>query len=130
MKQQKKIKIIRWTARIWSLLVLIFAIAMLVTQLLADDSEGSSTLYWVLFGLWFFAVLGLIASWRWEIAGAVLAITALTSREMAVFYLSGEMLANFWMIWLPILPPAILYLLASQEDRKIKEAQRPRDVYD
>ena len=128
MKQEKKIKIIRWSARIWSILVLIFAIALLLSQLLAENSEGPTTLYWVLFGLWFFAVLGLVAGWRWEIAGAVIAITALISREMAVFYLSGEFLVGFWMVWLPILPPAILYILAWREDRKQKEDQIIRDI--
>lgn len=130
MKQRKKIKIIRWIARIWSILVLIFAIGLLLTQLLADDSEGSTTLYWVLFGLWFTAVLGLVAGWRWEIAGPVIAITALISREMAVFYLSGEFLVGFWMVWLPVLPPAILFIIAWREERKQKEAQMPREVYD
>ena len=128
MKQLKKIKIIRWIARIWSILVLIFAIVLLLTQLLADDSQGSTTLNWVLFGLWFAAVLGLVASWRWEIAGPVIAITALISREMAVFYLSGEFLLGFWMVWLPVLPPVILFILAWREDNKLKADQISRDI--
>jgi hypothetical protein len=84
----------------------------------------------MLFGLWFAAVLSLLVSWRWEIVGSVLAITALISREMAVFYLSGEFLVGFWMVWLPVLPPAILFILAWREDRKLKEKQMPREVYD
>ena len=128
MKQLKKIKILRWIARIWSVLVLIFAILLLLTQLLVDSGEAPTTLYWVLFGLWFIAVLGLMAGWRWEIAGSVIAITALISREMAVFYLSGDFLVGFWMVWLPIIPPAILYILTWREESKLKEAQIIRDI--
>ena len=128
MKQLKKIKILRWIARIWSVLVLIFAILLLLTQLLVDSGEAPTTLYWVLFGLWFIAVLGLMAGWRWEIAGSVIAITALISREMAVFYLSSEFLVGFWMVWLPIIPPAILYILTWREESKLKEAQIIRDI--
>jgi len=128
MKQDKKTKIIRWIARIWSILVLIFAIALLITQLFADSDETPTTLYWVLFGLWFTAVLGLVAGWRWEIAGSVIAITALISREMAVFYLSGEFLVGFWMVWLPIIPPAVLYILAWREENKRKKVQILQDI--
>ena len=128
MKQHKKIKIFRWTARIWSILVLIFAIVLLLTQLSADSGEAPTTLFWVLFGLWFFGVLGLVAGWRWEIAGAVIAITALISREMAVFYLSGEFLVGFWLVWLPIIPPAVLYILAWREESKQKEAQIIQEI--
>ncbi len=130
MRQLKKIKTIRWVARIGSILVFIFAIALLFTQLLSDSGEAPTTLYWMLFGLWFFAVLSLLVCWRWEIAGSVLAIIALISREMAYFYLSGEILENFWMVWLPVLIPALLFTLAWREERKFKEAQKPRDIYD
>lgn len=130
MKQQKKIKIIRWVARIWSILAVLLAFALLFTTLWESGDDPPSTIFWLLFGLWFAAVLSLMVSWRWEIAGGVLAITALMSREMAYFYLSGEILSNFWMVWLPVLPPAILFILAWGEERKIKAEQRPRDVYD
>jgi protein-S-isoprenylcysteine O-methyltransferase Ste14 len=130
MKQQKKIKIIRWIARIWSILAVLLAFVLLISTLMETGDEPPSTIFWMLFGLWFAAVLSLLISWRWEIVGSVLAITALISREMAVFYLSGEFLVGFWMVWLPVLPPAILFILAWREDRKLKEKQMPREVYD
>jgi hypothetical protein len=130
MKQQKKIKIIRWIARIWSILAVLLAFVLLISTLMENGDEPPSTIFWMLFGLWFAAVLSLLVSWRWEIVGSVLAITALISREMAVFYLSGEFLVGFWMVWLPVLPPAILFILAWREDRKLKEKQMPREVYD
>lgn len=130
MKQQKKIKIIRWVARIWSILTVLFAFALLFSTLWESRDDPPSTIFWLLFGLWFAAVLSLMVSWGWEIAGGVLAITALISREMAYFYLSGEILSNFWMVWLPVLPPAVLFILAWGEERKIKAAQRPREIYD
>lgn len=130
MKQQKKIKIIRWVARIWSILAVLLAFVLLISTLLENGDEMPTIIFWMLFGLWFFAVLSLLVSWRWEIVGSVLAITALVSREMAVFYLSGEFLVGFWMVWLPVLPPAVLFILAWREDRKLKESQMPQEVYD
>jgi hypothetical protein len=130
MKQQKKIKIIRWIARIWSILAVLLAFVLLISTLMENGDEPPSIIFWMLFGLWFAAVLSLLVSWRWEIVGSVLAITALISREMAVFYLSGEFLVGFWMVWLPVIPPAILFILAWREDRKLKEKQMPREVYD
>lgn len=130
MKHQKKIKIIRWIARIWSILAVLFAFVLLISTLMENRDEPASTIFWMLFGLWFVAVLSLLVSWRWEIVGSILAITALVSREMAVFYLSGEFLGGFWMVWLPVLPPAVLFILAWREGRKIKESQTPREIYD
>jgi hypothetical protein len=130
MKQQKKIKIIRWIARIWRILAVLLAFVLLISTLMETGDEPPSTIFWMLFGLWFAAVLSLLISWRWEIVGSVLAITALISREMAVFDMSGEFLVGFWMVWLPVLPPAILFILAWREDRKLKEKQMPREVYD
>jgi hypothetical protein len=82
----------------------------------------------MLFGLWFAAVLSLLVSWRWEIVGSVLAITALISREMAVFYMSGEFLVGFWMVWLPVLPPAILFMLTWRGNKKLRADQIARDI--
>ena len=130
MKHQKKIKIIRWIARIWSILAVLLAFALLISTLMESGEEPASTIFWMLFGLWFVAVLSLLVSWRWEIVGSILAITALVSREMAVFYLSGEFLVGFWMVWLPVLPPAVLFILVWREGRKIKELQTPREIYD
>jgi hypothetical protein len=129
MKQQKKVKIIRWIARIWSILAVLLAFVLLISTLMETGGEPPSTIFWMLFGLWFFAVLSLLASWRWEIVGSVLAITALISREMAYFYLSGgDFLVGFWMVWLPVLPPAILFILAGQGDKKLKADQIARDI--
>jgi CHASE2 domain-containing sensor protein len=108
----------------------LLAFALLFSTLLENSDDPPTTIFWLLFSLWFVAVLSLLFGWRWEIAGGVLAITALVSREMAYFYLSGMILVNFWMVWLPVLPPALLFILAWQQERKLKASQRPREVYD
>lgn len=126
----KRIKIMRWVARVWSILTFVFGLILLVSLLIEQRSEPQTSIYWLLFGLWFTSVLGLTAGWRWELAGGIIAITGLISREMLYYFLSGQILVKFWMIWVPILPPAILFLETWRLEKQVKEAQLPREVFD
>jgi hypothetical protein len=47
---------------------------------------------------------------------------------MAVFYMSGEFLVGFWMVWLPVLPPAILFMLTWRGNKKLRADQIARDI--
>jgi hypothetical protein len=130
MHKESRIKIVRWIARVWSILVLIFALVLLISTLSEMGSDPPSLIFWVLFGLWFAAVLALVAAWRWELAGGIIAITALVSREMMYFFLSYQIFVEFWMVWLPVLPPAILFIIAQLEGRRLEAAKRPKEVFD
>ncbi|MDF1520487.1 MAG: hypothetical protein RQ728_00315 [Brevefilum sp.] len=129
-KMLKRINIMRWAARIWSILAFVFGVILLVSVLKEQQVEPQSSIYWLLFGLWFASLLGLLAGWRWEMAGGVIALTSLISRELMVYFFSGQVLVGFWMVWLPILPPAVLFMETWRLENKLKESQYPCEVFD
>jgi len=129
-KMLKRIHIMRWVARIWSILAFLFGVILLISVLVEQRAEPQSSIYWLLFGLWFASLLGLLAGWRWEMAGGVIALTSLISRELMFYFFSGQVLVSFWMVWLPILPAAVLFMETWRLENKLKESQFPREVYD
>lgn len=108
----------RWIARIGSLLVLALAISILLTPMLEFEDRDQATIYWVLTGIWLVGVLGLLIAWKWELGGAILALATLISRDMFYFSLSGRSFVDFKMVWLPILIPALLYIIVWWLDRR------------
>ncbi|MEA3326605.1 MAG: hypothetical protein U9R53_04775 [Chloroflexota bacterium] len=129
-RKGRQIRFLRWVARVWSIIVLIFTITLLVSTAMESGAESLHLTYWLLLGLWCFSTLGLAAAWRWELIGAIIAVTALISREMVYLYLSGQVLVDFGMVWLPILFPAALYILVWVLERRSIAAQKPRTPHE
>ena len=104
-------KILRWFARIWSLLALYAALAVIFTP---DPyaTEPVPPQDWFLLGLWNIAILGLLIAWRWERTGALITIFALFLREFSYFSLKGGWHTYFLIFWAGVLPPALMFLAA------------------
>lgn len=112
---------IRWIARIWSILV--FAVALL--EILTPDPNATEPVPvadWLLLGLWGVAILGLLVAWRWELAGGMITIATMLVREMAWVILKGHWHANILIVWVFVVPPAILFLVAWGLGKRAKEA--------
>jgi hypothetical protein len=111
--------IIRWMARIWSILVFVAALFVIFNP---DpySTEPVPATDWFLLSLWGVAILGLLVAWRWELVGGIITIATMFIRELAWIILRGHWLVNFLIIWLFIVPPAILFLLARGLERKAK----------
>lgn len=105
--------LIRWVARIWSILLFTFGLIMIFTP---DPYAAEPVPFedWFLLSLWGAAILALLLAWRWERAGAILAIGLMLTRELAWVILKGSWLVSFLLVWLVVVPPAILFLLASK----------------
>ena len=105
-----------WIARIWSLLLLFFAVARIISP---DPyaTEPVPVEDWFLFSFWVLAMVSLILAWRWPKAGAVMAVTILAAREITWILLKDAWLVNFLLFWLIIVPPAILYWLSARQAR-------------
>lgn len=112
-------KTIRWIARIWSLAVFAFAVIRVVTP---DPyaTESVPLADWFLLSLWGVAILGLVVAWKWERAGAIIAIAAMFFREAAWVILKGDWMVNFLIIWAVVVPPAILFLVAWRLERQAR----------
>lgn len=109
--------VVRWIARIWSVLILVFALFMMITP---DPyaTEAVPAVDWFLLSLWGVAVLGLLIAWRWELAGATITIVTMFVRELAWVALKGRWLVAFLIVWAVVVPPAVLYLVAWTVERR------------
>ncbi len=111
------VKILRWTARIWSLLALTLALVIIFTP---DPYQVRPITMMEIFMLsfWGVAILGLVLAWRWEPFGALLTIIIMPLRELIYYLLHREWVINFLIVWALVIPPAVMYLLAWTLDRK------------
>ena len=66
------------------------------------------------------SVAGLMIAWRWERLGAWVAILTLVVRELLYLLVYREWVINFLLIWLVILPPALIYLLVWRKEKMIR----------
>ena len=114
-------KIIRWIARIWSILVFVFALLRIITP---DPyaTEPIPALDWFLLSLWGVAILGLLIAWRWELIGGIITIATMFVRELFWVILKGDWWVNFLIFWFFVVPPAILFVVAWGLERKTKQA--------
>lgn len=115
---------LRWTARIWSGVV--FAIAIL--EIAFPDpyaTEPVPAVDWFLLSLWGVAVLGLAVAWRREAIGATVTIAAMFVREMAFFLIKGFWHPAFLLVWVFVIPPAILFLVAWKLTKSAGKAALP-----
>jgi hypothetical protein len=112
-----RVKILRWTARIWSLLALILALVIAISP---DPHAVNPITARELFmlSLWLIAILGLVLGWRFERLGALITIIIMPVREALYVLFYREWTVNFLLIWALVIPPAIMYLLAWSGDRK------------
>lgn len=111
------VKILRWIARVWSLLTLILA---LVVALSPDPYAVTpiSLREFFMLSLWLVAILGLVLGWRFERLGALIALIIMPVREAPYILFYREWTVNFLLIWALVIPPAAMYLSAWSGDRK------------
>ncbi|MGA9532727.1 MAG: hypothetical protein WBR18_08445 [Anaerolineales bacterium] len=105
----------RWIARVWTLLLAGFALRMTFTP---DPmiTEPVPLQDYFLLSLWGLAIVGLLAAWRWERAGAWITLGVMFFREIAWVVLKGGWMVSFLIVWALMAPPAALYLLAASKE--------------
>jgi hypothetical protein len=117
----KTAKIIRWVARVWSILVLAIAVVVMLPDL-SSTKEAIPAKDILMLSLWGVAILGLLLAWVWERLGVFITIVTLFIREIVWVALYGNWTVNFLIFWALVLPPALLFWIASSLDRKQKSA--------
>lgn len=73
---------------------------------------------WFLLAFWIVAILGLLLSWRKELAGGILTIGVMFLREIAWVIIKGGWMLNFLFVWAFVVPPAVLFIIAATLDRR------------
>jgi len=119
-KPARKLKTIRFIARIWTIPVVILAlVAVLTTDLNAnaDPSHWLSSFFLVMWGI---AVLGLVIGWRWELAGGLITIVTLVMRDTLYIIMRGTWVENILFVWFPLVPPAVMFLIAWRMEKTSK----------
>jgi hypothetical protein len=112
------VKILRWTARIWSLLA--FVLALVVA--LSPDPHAVNPITareGFMLSLWLIAILGLLLAWRFERLGALITTIIMPLREALYVLFYREWTINFLLIWALVIPPAVMYLITWSRDRKV-----------
>jgi len=118
----RKILILRWIARIWSLGIFVFAIIRVFSPDPHASGEPLALREIVMLGMWGLSIVGLMLGWLWELPGALIAIIALFLRELLYMVLYKEWIINFLLVWAAFLPPAIMFLLACRMEKKLDDA--------
>lgn len=110
--------LVRWTARGWSLLSVLFVLTFLVGELLGGSSGPSPTAAeWVAIALWPGTVLvGLVLAWWRERAGGILALAGLALFYGWMLLLRGSFPGGPFFALLTA--PALLFLLADRLGRR------------
>ena len=117
----RSVRILRWIARIWSVLVTAGAMLLILSPDPTGAAEPMAGADWFLLSWVGLAFLGLFIAWRWELVGGIFTIAALFIREIAWVILRGSWFAGFLILWLLIAPPAILFVIAGRLGRKTRE---------
>ena len=117
----RKILILRWIARIWSLVIFVFALIIIFSPDPHATGEPIPVRDYVLLGLLGASVVGLLVAWLRERLGALITIGTMLARELLYIIIEGKWYVNFLLLWAVFLPPAIMYLLAWRMERKLKE---------
>lgn len=119
----RKVLIMRWIARIWSLAIFVFVLFRVFSPDPHATGEPLALREIFMLGMWGLSVVGLMLAWLWELPGALIAIIALFLRELLYLVLYKEWILNFLLIWVAFLPPAIMYMLAWRMERKFRAAE-------
>src|SRR5215510_12104475 len=71
--------LVRWSARVLSGLIVLFFGFFLIAHLIGDQGQASRPLVWsdyVILATLVVSLLGLLVAWKWEVAGAAIALVA------------------------------------------------------
>lgn len=111
------IRILRWTARIWSGLLAVLVVMISVTP----DPNAVKPIplgEMVELGFYGLALLGLILAWRWEILGGVIVLIGVLGNNIAFGFFRGYWFHGLSIPSLLFGLPAILFLLCWASARQ------------
>jgi hypothetical protein len=122
----RAIKILRWIARVWGIIIAFVIIMIAVTPdpYATEPLKGIEAFY---LGLYAVSALGLLIAWKWELIGALISIVAMLTQAISIsigegfaFYIKGIVLVE-----LVFFIPAILFIVCWKlSKRKREQAQQ------
>ena len=113
----------RWAARLWAAGLVLFWRAFFVEHVawFADPQRLPPPWVFLLAGLHFLMLVGLLIGWKWELAGAVVALAS----SLPFFATAAG--RNFPLFTLVAAGPSVLWLYCAWHDRRRRIAGQPDD---
>ena len=109
--QNRYVTIIRWIARIWSILSLAFLLlffgASIIGSIGTDTFVFKDVLQFVFFPIGL--AIGLIIAWKWEGLGGIIAIASIIAFHLQMLIKLGDL--DFTLIIELLAAPGILFIL-------------------
>lgn len=108
--QEKKVKLIRWIARIWGTIILVFILTFFLGYAFGDEGLGfdkisnHEKITFIFFPI--ATIVGLLIAYKNEKIGGLIATLG-----MIVFFIMQPEVLTKPFVFLGILPPGILYLI-------------------
>jgi peptidoglycan/LPS O-acetylase OafA/YrhL len=115
----RTVKVLRWIARIITILVIVYSLTMLIGYSISDPHSEGDEFPWFIFVL-FPTFIAMILSWRWEKIGGILVILGGICMAITVFITAGHnkfFAASF--ISSPFIYSGILFLGCWYRSEKI-----------
>ena len=115
---KRKKEIIKWIARIWSILSLAFLLLFFGGSIFSSGEDDTFAIKDI-FQFVFFPIglsIGLILAWKWEGLGGIIAIASIIGFHLQMFIKNGEI--YFTLIIELLAVPGILFILYWLLSRK------------
>ncbi|HLA97998.1 MAG TPA: hypothetical protein VJL34_06060 [Anaerolineales bacterium] len=113
-------KLVRWVARLLSLLVLGFAL-LIFLEPEPNAVEPLPLKDWIELGFYGLALLGLLLAWRWEGLGGAIAILGVLGNNVAFLILRGYWMGGLLIPAFFVSLPGILFLVYWAMTRNMAE---------
>jgi hypothetical protein len=113
----------RWTARIWATALVLFWGVFFVEHLAWFTNPQQLPPLWVFLvvGLHFLMLAGLLVGWKWELAGALIALAS------SVPFFAVAAGRNFPLFVLVTAVPSVLWLYCAWQERR-RHSPQPADA--
>jgi hypothetical protein len=111
---RRLVSVARWTARIWASALVLFWGSFFVAHLawFADPQRLPPLWVFLVVGLHFLMLAGLLVGWKWELAGALIALAS----SVPFFAIAAG--RNFPLFALVTAVPSALWLYCAWQERK------------
>jgi hypothetical protein len=113
----RAIKILRWIARIWGVIIALVVVMIAVTPdpYAVGPPSGIEIFYLSLYAV---AALGLLVAWKWELIGALISIVAMLTQAISGSIREGFAFMKIVSVELVFFIPAVLFIVCWTLSRR------------
>jgi hypothetical protein len=116
----RAIKILRWIARIWGVIIALVVVMIAVTPdpYAVGPPSGIEIFYLSLYAV---SALGLLVAWKWELIGALISIVAMLTQAISGSIREGFAFMKIVSVELVFFIPAVLFIVCWTLSRRKRE---------